>query len=67
MPALVTSYLRKKAGTGHKSLSILFRDAHNLLSARDPDTCFVALGKGRLTSVRLAVPAYFAHQNLFKF
>jgi hypothetical protein len=36
---------RRNAGTGHQSLSILFHYVHNLLSAVDPDSRFVALGK----------------------
>lgn len=52
-------YAAAGLGLGHESLSILFRYAHNLLSARDPGSLVRRGGpKPLLTSLRLSRPIF---------
>jgi hypothetical protein len=50
----------RQAGTGHESLTIIYRSARILVSARDPGSRFVALGMGFSHPLCLAVPHFCA-------
>ncbi len=51
--------MSKNAGTGQKLLSFLFHYVHKNQSTSDPGGLLRRPRKGRLTSVRRAVPLHF--------